>query len=101
MRLSRLQVDAINLLAKKYFADDAEVYLFGSRVDDNQKGGDIDLFIGSKNTELLNLEKKVLFLTELKKQIGDQKIDVVFDTVRTRARTAFYNSIVQHAVLLF
>jgi hypothetical protein len=41
----------------------------------------------------LTLETKIQFLAELKSQIGDQKIDVVFDTEVTRSKIQFYNSI--------
>ena len=60
------------------FGDNAAVYLFGSRVDDSKKGGDIDLFIRTANKDGL-FEKKIRFLARLKRQIGEQKIDVVFN----------------------
>jgi predicted nucleotidyltransferase len=43
MRLSSFEIASIVELVKKHFANNAEVYLFGSRVNDELKGGDIDL----------------------------------------------------------
>ena len=54
------------------------LYLFGSRVDDNQNGGDIDLYIIPTSTNNLSV-KKIDFLVQLKRAIGEQKIDVVID----------------------
>ena len=45
MRLTNFEKNTIIELAKKYFGDNTRVYLFGSRVYDNEKGGDIDLFL--------------------------------------------------------
>lgn len=59
------------------------IYLFGSRVDDKRKGGDIDLYIVPAANEGLAM-KKIAFLTLLKRQIGEQKIDVVIDRHRDR-----------------
>jgi predicted nucleotidyltransferase len=100
MRLTLNQINAINSIAKKYFGQDVQVLLFGSRVDTDKKGGDIDLFIKNRDQSLLTLETKVYFLAELKSMIGDQKIDVVFDTALTRSKQSFYKSIIQHTVEL-
>ena len=83
MRLSTQQQNAI----KKYFLEvfhDGHIYLFGSRVDDAKKGGDIDLYIDSPNTKNL-VHKKLDFLVKLKKEIGSQKIDIVFNKGLNRA----------------
>jgi len=60
---------------------DSELYLFGSRVDDSKKGGDIDLYIKLKkpldNLELV--EKEAKFITTIQNNIGDQKIDLVIN----------------------
>ena len=97
MRLTNFQTESILQLAKKYFGTDAEVFLFGSRTDDTSRGGDIDLFItGVKDEENLNISNKIRFLAELKKKIGDQKIDVILDKESLRKeRESFYKSILK------
>ena len=45
MRLSEFEIDAIKTAVNKYFEQGAKVYLFGSRVDENKHGGDIDLYV--------------------------------------------------------
>ncbi len=100
MRLTPNQIDAINSIARKYFGKNVHVFLFGSRVDTDKKGGDIDLFIKSKDEALLTLETKIYFLAELKSVIGNQKIDVVFDNAITRSKQCFYQSIIDHNIEL-
>lgn len=45
MRLTNSQVQTIKQVVVMLAGEDAKVTLFGSRVDDNKKGGDIDLLI--------------------------------------------------------
>lgn len=44
MRISKRTIEIINRAIKDSFGS-VKVYLFGSRVDDNKKGGDIDIAI--------------------------------------------------------
>lgn len=54
------------------------VWLFGSRVDGQSKGGDIDLYIEPEIDDPAELaDAKLHFLLELHKKLGQQKIDVV------------------------
>lgn len=70
MRLSLTEIEAIlNSVAEQ--DSEAKVYLFGSRVDDAKKGGDIDLLVVSQHSLNVNL-----LLAKIKMRIGDQKIDV-------------------------
>ena len=78
MRLSPVHQAIIKAEVIKAFGDNAAVFLFGSRVDDSKKGGDIDLFSRTANKDGL-FEKKIRFLARLKRRIGEQKIDVVFN----------------------
>jgi len=78
MRLNKNEVQAIAVSFHEVFLQ-GRVSLFGSRNDDAKKGGDIDLFLEVPDkTDLFN--KKIRFLAQLKRTIGDRKIDVVFDS---------------------
>ena len=75
MRLTKKELKAIIQSFEQIFQN-GEIYLFGSRVYDDKRGGDIDLYINSSNA---TFEKKLHFLVNLKKLIGNRKIDVVLN----------------------
>ena len=52
----------------------AKIYLFGSRVDDLQKGGDIDLLIISNK---LGYDDKIKIMQSFYEKLGDQKIHLI------------------------
>jgi predicted nucleotidyltransferase len=45
MRLTPAQIDTIKSTAQAVLGEGAQVTLFGSRVHDEQKGGDVDLMV--------------------------------------------------------
>lgn len=45
MRLTATQIKTIRQITQDYFGVDAAVWLFGSRVDDTRRGGDVDLYV--------------------------------------------------------
>ncbi|MDA3880726.1 MAG: nucleotidyltransferase domain-containing protein [Prolixibacteraceae bacterium] len=96
MRLTAYQTETIKELSKKHFGAQTIVCLFGSRTDDNKKGGDIDLLIENNDQTNFTIEKKAHFLAELKTKIGDQHIDVVFDNNNTRQKKNFFRSATHH-----
>ncbi len=73
MRLLSEEREAISEAVAK-FDSEAEVYLFGSRVDDTKRGGDIDILVISDK-----IDKHSIFLIEeeIFKKIEEQKIDFV------------------------
>jgi predicted nucleotidyltransferase len=73
MRLKEFEQAAI-LSTVKCLDNNACVYLFGSRVDDTKKGGDIDLLVMSNS---LNSEDKRTIRIKLNEVLGEQKIDIV------------------------
>jgi predicted nucleotidyltransferase len=76
MRLNDREIDSIKQSAREVFGVKVKVYLFGSRVFDDKKGGDIDLYIETENTQNI-YDNKIKFLVALDKRIGEQKVDVV------------------------
>jgi len=75
MRITELEKNVI-IDAVVNVDPNAKVWLFGSRVDDNKKGGDIDIAIFSEK-----IDKDVMQKIQVKRlicdRIGEQKIDIV------------------------
>jgi predicted nucleotidyltransferase len=91
LRLSEFEIDAIK--KSIYHLDPgAEIFLFGSRVDDSKKGGDIDLLILSSN---LTPSDKIKIKAFLFKVLEEQKIDITIaaDTKKPFVRLALKNGV--------
>jgi len=58
MSLTTQQVDLITQTVSRLAGTGTEVYLFGSRLNDHTKGGDIDLLIESDTPPILNTQSK-------------------------------------------
>jgi predicted nucleotidyltransferase len=82
MRLTNYEVLKIKETFYEIYKS-GKIYLFGSRVNDCMKGGDIDLYIVPASKKYL-LEDKIKFLVDLKSKIGDQKIDVIISKDKAR-----------------
>lgn len=76
MRLKKEYISIIKKITKENFGNNSKVYLFGSRVDDKKKGGDVDLYIETDINENI-LDRKLKMLVEMEKLLGEQKIDIV------------------------
>ena len=76
MRLSKRIINILQDNIKKSFGD-VNIYLFGSRTDDNKKGGDIDLAIETNLSKEDFRKKKSLFLAMLIRIDFDYQIDIV------------------------
>ena len=77
MRLSKPTRTLIQDTVREVFGLESTVKLFGSRINDDARGGDIDLLVElpSVTTEL---ERKTLqLIARLQLHIGDQPIDVL------------------------
>lgn len=77
MRLTGRQQQIIREEVVRVFGSDALVRLFGSRVDDNARGGDIDLPIESRGTPAELLDGELKLQARLLRRLGDRHIDVV------------------------
>jgi predicted nucleotidyltransferase len=77
MRLTEFEVKSVVDEAVRCFGPDACVTLFGSRIDDARRGGDIDLLVQGSWEREDAFRRKIRFLVALKSRIGDRRIDVV------------------------
>ncbi|WP_207455762.1 nucleotidyltransferase domain-containing protein [Azospirillum sp. SYSU D00513] len=76
MRLTAEEIAAIKTTAAEIFGPAAAVRLFGSRVDDDARGGDIDLYL-EVDAGLAGWTRESAFRLLLEDRIGEQRIDVV------------------------
>jgi len=77
MRLTAEQVAIIKAATAEVFGDDVGVQLFGSRLDDEIRGGDIDLLVESEHEIDDKLMKTLTLTARLQLRLGDQPIDIL------------------------
>ena len=80
MRLTKDQIIAIKSAVEEELGAHTKTYLFGSRVDDARRGGDIDLLIipAEQLDSDESLDAKIKIRSRLFRTIGEQKVDIVF-----------------------
>jgi hypothetical protein len=80
MRLTPIERQTLRAAAQTCFDAQAVVRLFGSRLDDSRKGGDIDLYITTNLTNPSQIARAhSRFLAQVYAAMGEQKIDVLID----------------------
>jgi predicted nucleotidyltransferase len=101
MRLTPEQVNIIKWAVVDTFGDTARIWLFGSRVDDQKRGGDIDLLIETEETDVTRIVKSELaFMVKLHRQLGEQKIDVLVDYPTRKVTPPIFEVAKQTGILL-
>lgn len=89
MRLTPAQIETIKNAAKAVLGDGVQVTLFGSRVDDSLKGGDIDLLM-ELDTPVPNKPQAFgQIYARLIRQLGDQKIDILIKDANAQQAAVF------------
>lgn len=83
MRIPESQRTAIKTAVTSLVGADSRIWLFGSRVDDSLKGGDIDLLVEVDKV----IPNRVQLLCQLEGRLaltlGDRKIDLLIKDART------------------
>lgn len=79
MRLTDEQVAAIKAAATAAFGADVVVRLFGSRIDDERRGGDIDLYVET-TPDKADVGHEVRFRSLIWKALDEEQVDVVVAT---------------------
>ena len=95
MRLAKDKISFLKFELLK-LSPEGKIYLFGSRVDDEERGGDIDILLLSES----KLEKSDFREVRRKfyKRFGWQKLDIV--NMSYQERSAFKNLSLTYAVRL-
>jgi hypothetical protein len=80
MRLRDLEIESIRTSFRQLFGKHDNLWLFGSRANDAQFGGDSDLYLTSATSHVIQLWKF----------IGDQKIDIVVNQLSANLDIPIY-----------
>lgn len=96
MRLKQNEVNVIKSNILKYIKD-AKIILFGSRVYDDKRGGDIDIFVETK--QQVDLKKQIQILTDLEISGISRKVDMILKTPTTKEQSIF-KTIYQEGIIL-
>lgn len=78
------------------FDNEAKIYLFGSRIDDAKKGGDIDILVISNKINYSNLIK---IKAKIFNSIEEQKLDIVIAN-KNNMHDPFINIALKSGVLI-
>ena len=90
MRLSPDQVYAIVAATQELAGADARVRLFGSRVNDQLRGGDIDLLVECARPVARPVWLAAQITARLQRSLGDRKIDVLVVDPTTELETVHH-----------
>ncbi len=95
MRLSEYEAGVLVSCGQALFEGPWILELFGSRIDDQLRGGDIDLLFTFVNEGVFQaaLQGKAAYLARVKGLIGEQKLDVVMTTRERAMADAFIQSL--------
>ena len=78
IRLEQWEIESIIQSFKECFGEQDHLWIFGSRVHLNKRGGDIDLYIEVINFDVDKVhEQRQNFWVLLQDRLGEQKIDIV------------------------
>ena len=99
MRLSSAHHDAILQVVSDVCGPDARVRLFGSRVDDTKRGGDVDLLVelAAEPDDVFDLQRRLY--ARLLRALDSRPVDVLVLGPRT-PRAAVHLEALQHGVVL-
>ena len=102
MRLSPKEIQALTSSFNNcLFEIEFKLYLFGSRVDDTKKGGDIDLLVVVKpenKSSVVNLKSKIR--KSIFTLIPEQKIDITVASDDELKSDVFLSEVIKKAILL-
>lgn len=101
MRLGDREIKIIREAFRRHFGQDDHLWLFGSRVDSKRRGGDIDFYVETHETDVNQVvESKMAFINDLWMQLGEQKIDVVLHLLSSSHYEPIYDVAKTEGILI-
>ena len=97
MRLNESDIIIIKKSILNYISD-AKIMLFGSRVDDSKKGGDIDIYV--ETNQSLPLITKLKILTDIEMGGVLRRVDLVIKSKDSKHQPIF-DTIKKEGILLW
>ena len=77
MRLSQQQQQTIRDEARAIFGPCVQVRVFGSRLDNEVRGGDIDIHIETRGNAAERLAGELQLYAHLQRRLGERSIDII------------------------
>lgn len=101
VRLSDFYLETIKQTFKNQFGENDRLWIFGSRIEMYKKGGDIDLYVETNESDTRRIsDMETKFVTELWKKLGMQKIDIIVNSLASDFELPIYKIAREKGVLL-
>jgi len=77
MRLTEETKNTIINSIRRHFSQLDKIIVFGSRIDDSKRGGDIDLLVQTPLSSVAAFEGKIQAVSAMQLKLGEQRIDLL------------------------
>lgn len=77
MRLTQREIDIIVKTVRADLGEAARIWLFGSRTDDEARGGDIDLYVEVPGHFAHEARRVAALTAALQLRLGERKMDIL------------------------
>lgn len=89
MRITKEQAEIIKKNIAALIGEPSKIWLFGSRADDNLRGGDIDLFIETDKI----IENPIVMISKIYAKLimalGDREIDILLKDANSKEKEIY------------
>jgi hypothetical protein len=100
MRISEKSVTTVRNAVHSVFPAHSKVFLFGSRVYDHKRGGDIDLLVVSDMQRNDMEAAKIMAVAKIQLILGEQKIDMIVTNDPAQDSRPVVREAIQHGIEL-
>ena len=98
MRLTETEIAAIKASASEIFGPHAIVRVFGSRLDEGRRGGDIDLHVQIPKA-IVSIEASARFRRLLNRRVGERDYDILIAVAGQPGSAVDHKAVAEGVVL--